>query len=1155
MQYKKLFHKDRLIMLLVILLLSSMFPTLTFSEEDANTKKYTVEIKGTSDKLGNIFREGETPNINLELESTEQISGEVSIHYKVLSYDDRLWVKEEMPSTLKLGGNEKTVSVQLDEVNKNGTYTLMVDVLSSNGTIIGHQDVRFSIAPVVTNIPDNPLLAVNTHFTQGKGDPEKLLSITQAAGFRSIRDSYHLPENKLTRYPDIASDKGIETFIMLNIPSIDENGNVVGTDEHAASYAKKSKEIASKLKGKVKYFEIGNEFNGGFSNPERLDATYYYKILKAAYPAIKEANPDAEVVAGAMILSDYGWAEQLLASGGAQVMDVFSFHPYTNQDPVGGGFVDSITKLKEVLEQGGFDGPVWITEMGWQNSTRATGVNEVESASYIAQTYVLGMANPGKVDRIYYYDMNNDGISPEDPEQNFGLVRADDYSAKLSYISFTAFAKLIGNATYKKSYEFGKNIQMYRFSREADEKDVLVVWSSGGPKSVGIKLGMGSKKLFDTFGNSIGVTEVKGSVQVTLSKEPIYIEGEFPEDIDLTEPAFRLEKNTLNGVPGNQLKVTVLRSASGSKLSGEYDVKLPEGWTLLSNKPFGKSKQDEITIQIPNDLKQDESEIEIDAINDKGQRLGHLKLSVKQVEPFVVNVAPFPANTKDWNEWGLAIGLSNNDFTKVIEGGTVTIVGPEPRIDGINYDFPDLKPGDMHTLNLPLSTTDTTVLEEETVIPVSQGKPATADSEETGKGNLAGKAFDGLDNTRWCANDGAFGHWLKVDLEDVYDLMGTEVIWESKGQTYKYKIEVSLDDVNWITVVDKTNSKEKAQIIRDRFNAEGRYVRITSTDLDPGRWASIGEFKVYDTVNPMPEEKKVASDKLTLKVQSANSNPVFVEKSVTFLAAVFADQPIVIDGDLTKEEWDGAMTVEVDVDKPDALYSNDWKGISDLSLKLKTKWDANYLYVAAYVTDDVHYQPFRGSSIWQADGLQFATEPNRVSKPGSGGWNEIGCAGNSDDQAVEKYRWTAISGKIAGDFGELQCAVKRVLNVSTLYEMAIPWSEILLDYNALEPGLDIGFSLLANDNDGNGRDGFIQYMSGIGKGKNPTAFGDLILTDPNGKFEKAETAVSLDDDLIFSDSNSGSQTIIAIAVIAVILAAAAVYLYLRKKRRNSYKRN
>jgi len=126
-------------------------------------------------------------------------------------------------------------------------------------------------------------------------------------------------------------------------------------------------------------------------------------------------------------------------------------------------------------------------------------------------------------------------------------------------------------------------------------------------------------------------------------------------------------------------------------------------------------------------------------------------------------------------------------------------------------------------------------------------KLATADSEQTSRGNTASKGNDGNLSTRWSANDGRLNHWWKVDLGASYTLTGTKVQFQF-ARNYRYKIEVSKDNITWTIVANQTTTTSKAQTRQDDFSATpGRYVRITYTglpSLQPA-WASHYEFEVY----------------------------------------------------------------------------------------------------------------------------------------------------------------------------------------------------------------------------------------------------------------------------------------------------------------------
>lgn len=131
---------------------------------------------------------------------------------------------------------------------------------------------------------------------------------------------------------------------------------------------------------------------------------------------------------------------------------------------------------------------------------------------------------------------------------------------------------------------------------------------------------------------------------------------------------------------------------------------------------------------------------------------------------------------------------------------------------------------------------------------VAANRPSTSDSEQTSLGNIAMKASDNDSTTRWCANDSNTGHWLKIDLGTYNSLTGSEVMFEKSGVVYKYKIEISVDNVNWTLKVDKTSNTSTAQTQADSFTGTARYVRITVTGLPSGSYASIFEFRALGSM-------------------------------------------------------------------------------------------------------------------------------------------------------------------------------------------------------------------------------------------------------------------------------------------------------------------
>ena len=131
---------------------------------------------------------------------------------------------------------------------------------------------------------------------------------------------------------------------------------------------------------------------------------------------------------------------------------------------------------------------------------------------------------------------------------------------------------------------------------------------------------------------------------------------------------------------------------------------------------------------------------------------------------------------------------------------------------------------------------------------LSQGKPVTASSAQGN--NRASAGNDGNTGTRWSASSNNFPQWWRVDLGAVNNLTRVNINWySSSSRAYKYKIEVSSDDVTYATKIDKTSNTTTGNT-SDSFTASGRYVRVTVTGCSSGAaYASAYEIQVYGSTS------------------------------------------------------------------------------------------------------------------------------------------------------------------------------------------------------------------------------------------------------------------------------------------------------------------
>ena len=131
-----------------------------------------------------------------------------------------------------------------------------------------------------------------------------------------------------------------------------------------------AEKAAARFKGKIKYWEMTNEPNSTFFWAGlKPDPVEYGKLMKAVYPAIKRANPEAVVLYAGVSGVPIDYIDKSLENGGAQCFDVMNVHPYNWR-----GFPEDLLKkelsdLRKVMKKHGVDKkPIWITEVGYTSA-------------------------------------------------------------------------------------------------------------------------------------------------------------------------------------------------------------------------------------------------------------------------------------------------------------------------------------------------------------------------------------------------------------------------------------------------------------------------------------------------------------------------------------------------------------------------------------------------------------------------------------------------------------------------------------------------------------------------------------------------------------------------------------------------------------------
>jgi hypothetical protein len=156
-----------------------------------------------------------------------------------------------------------------------------------------------------------------------------------------------------------------------------------------ATYGSFAAFVAARYGPKLAAIEVWNEPDQSnedyFAGPDK--ARRYAELLRAAYPAIKSADPQMTVLGGSIVGTNGGFLRALYAAGIKGYYDGLSVHFYTL-------VLGALRYTHEVQLQNGDHTPMWLNEFGWsscwprQRIQQEQGcVTEQAQAANIANVY------------------------------------------------------------------------------------------------------------------------------------------------------------------------------------------------------------------------------------------------------------------------------------------------------------------------------------------------------------------------------------------------------------------------------------------------------------------------------------------------------------------------------------------------------------------------------------------------------------------------------------------------------------------------------------------------------------------------------------------------------------------------------------------------
>jgi hypothetical protein len=263
---------------------------------------------------------------------------------------------------------------------------------------------------------------------------------------------------------------------------------------------------------------------------------YYAEMLKRVYPAIKQANPTAQVVLGGLLVDcdpdhppagkdcrSANFLEGVLRNGGGTAFDVLAYHGYAywnrqrrdwdqsqgNWTARGGATVGKLSFLRAVLERYSIYKPIMLNEAALLCSSDCPFKEyNPDQANHVTRLYTRAQAQG--LMAVIWFTFNG-------PGWRGGGLLDDAQKPRQGYQAYKFLAALLKDAQYistsangpLESYSFRKGMTIYQ-----------ICWTNDG-SVVSLPLPPNTATLYDKLGTSRALPEKGQTVDVGF--EPVII--------------------------------------------------------------------------------------------------------------------------------------------------------------------------------------------------------------------------------------------------------------------------------------------------------------------------------------------------------------------------------------------------------------------------------------------------------------------------------------------------------------------------------------------------------------------------------------------------------------------------------------------------------
>jgi hypothetical protein len=290
------------------------------------------------------------------------------------------------------------------------------------------------------------------------------------------------------------------------------------TQEGIEDYVRYLQALVKRYGKDIKQWEIWNEPNIFFwQGPKEL----YAELLKRSYAAIKELDPQAEVLGLSTAGIDYKFMDQMLALQAP--FDILTIHPYRRvlKDTE---FIADLKKASDKVRlPDGRRRPVWLTEMGWATFTPHNTLRQDfapttlrAQAELIARSYLCAIVS-GVEPRTFWYNFRNDGEDPIYFEHQMGIIYRD-FRPKPAYRAYAVLAGLLRGKELEGPLPMEGETLAYTFRARQGGQRVTAVWNPVRDVQVNVPVKSNQVMLVNAMGESRRVAAANGRCALSLRK-------------------------------------------------------------------------------------------------------------------------------------------------------------------------------------------------------------------------------------------------------------------------------------------------------------------------------------------------------------------------------------------------------------------------------------------------------------------------------------------------------------------------------------------------------------------------------------------------------------------------------------------------------------